>query len=274
MAELIERIEQAASAIRARCDLKPSIGVILGTGLGALAEEIEAPTRIPFEDIPGFARTTLSAHAGNVVTGRVAGKQIIAFEGRFHLYEGHSLDTVTLPVRVMQALGAQIMVVSNAAGCMNPQYDRGDLMIIEDHINLMGVNPLIGLNDDRLGPRFPDMCWAYDRALIELTETVALELGIRAHRGVYVAVTGPNLETRAEYLFLRCIGADAVGMSTVPEVLAAVHAGLRVLGISVMTDMCLPDALQPANIEQIIAVANAAEPKMTAVVKEVLRRAQ
>jgi purine-nucleoside phosphorylase len=274
MSDLVQRIDGATAAIQARCTVQPKVGVILGTGLGALAHEIERPTTIPFEEIPGFAKTTLSGHAGNVVIGHIAGKPVITFEGRFHYYEGHSVETITLPVRVMRAMGAEIMIVSNAAGCMDPRYDRGDLMIIEDHINMMGINPLVGPNDERLGPRFPDMSRPYDPALIALAESIALKLGIKAHKGVYVALTGPNLETRAEYRFLRMIGADAVGMSTVPEVIVAVHAGLRVLGISVMTDLCLPDALQPANIEEIIAVANAAEPKMTAIVREVIRQAE
>jgi len=273
MSDMMESIEKAVVAIKAHSDVTPQVGVILGTGLGALAEDIENPTSIPFEEIPGFPGTTLAGHAGQVTLGRIAGKSIITFEGRYHAYEGHSVETITLPVRLIKALGAKIFVVSNAAGCLNPQWDRGDLMIIEDHINMMGVNPLIGPNDDRLGPRFPDMCAPYDPELLSLAQEIAIEKGIKAHRGVYLAVTGPNLETRAEYRFMRMIGADAVGMSTVPEVIVAVHAGLRVLGVSVMTDLCLPDALGPANIEEIIAVANAAEPKMTAIVREAIRQA-
>ena len=272
MSELFDRVEEAAAAIRARCDHKPKVAVILGTGLGGLAKEVETKTTIPFEDIPGFAKTTFSDHAGNVVVGTIAGKDVVTFEGRFHYYEGHSLGTVTMPVRLAKALGAEILITSNAVGCMNHRWALGDLMIIDDHINLMGVNPLTGPNDERLGPRFPDMSRPYDPELIAVAQEIALEKGIRAHKGVLVAVTGPCLETRAEYRFLAGIGADVVGMSTVPEVIVAVHAGLRVLGISVVTDMCLPDALEPADINKIIAVANAAEPQMTAIVKELIGR--
>ena len=273
MSDMMERIEKAAAVIKAHSDETPRVGVILGTGLGALADDIENPISIPFEDVPGFPGTTLSGHAGQVTLGQIAGVSIITFEGRYHAYEGHSINTITLPVRLIKALGAEILVVSNAAGCLNPQWARGDLMIIEDHINMMGINPLIGPNDDRLGPRFPDMCAPYDPQLLALAQEIAIKEGIKAHQGVYLAVTGPNLETRAEYRFMRMIGADAVGMSTVPEVIVAVHAGLRVLGISIMTDLCLPDALGPVDIEEIIAVANAAGPKMTAIVREVIRQA-
>ena len=191
-------------------------------------------------------------------------------EGRMHMYEGYPLKMITLPVRVMKALGAELLVVSNACGGMNPNYRCGDIMIIEDHINLMGDNPLIGINDDRLGPRFPDMCEPYQQSLVDRALAIARKEDIVAHKGVFVAVAGPNLETRAEYRFLRTIGADVVGMSTVPEVIVAVHCGLRVVGFSIITDMCLPDALQPANVEEIIAVANGAEPHLTTLVKGVL----
>jgi purine-nucleoside phosphorylase len=193
-------------------------------------------------------------------------------EGRFHLYEGYSAAQVTFPIRVMKELGCSVLVVSNAAGGMNPLHEKGDLIVIEDHINMLGLNPLIGPNDDRLGPRFPDLIEPYDRGLQDLAMRVALEANIVAHRGVYVAVTGPNLETRAEYRFLRGIGADVVGMSTIPEVLVAVHTGMKVLGFSIITDRCLPDALEPVNITEIIAVANAAEAKLRTVVKGVLER--
>jgi purine-nucleoside phosphorylase len=191
-------------------------------------------------------------------------------EGRFHYYEGYSMQQISFPVRVMRSLGAELLILSNACGGMNPQYEKGDIVILEDHINLMGDNPLRGRNDDRLGPRFPDMCWPYDRELLAMAQRVALSHGIRAHRGVYVAVAGPNLETRAEYRFLRGIGADVVGMSTVPEVLVGVHAGMRVLGLSVVTDLCFPEALHPADIADIIRVANEAEPKLRTIVRQVL----
>ena len=200
----------------------------------------------------------------------LAGKTVMAMEGRFHAYEGYTLKQITFPVRVMRALGCEVLVVSNACGGMNPQYAKGDLMVIEDHINLMGDNPLIGPNDDRLGIRFPDMTYPYDRELIGLAQTIALEERIVCHKGVFVAVPGPNLETRAEYRFLRGIGADVVGMSTVPEVIVGVHAGLRNVGFSIVTDMCLPDALEPAKLEEIIAVANAAEKKLRVVVRRLV----
>ncbi len=240
--------------------------------MGALAREIEAEAAIPYPEIPFFPRSTVESHRGQLVCGRLAGHSVLAMEGRFHLYEGYSPWQVTFPIRVMKELGCQLLIVSNAAGGLNPLHKKGDLIVIEDHINFMGLNPLIGPNDDRLGPRFPDLIEPYDRKLQDLALAVALEENIIAHRGVYVAVVGPNLETRAEYRFLRGMGADVVGMSTVPEVLVAVHAGLKVLGFSIITDMCLPDALHPVQIEEIIAVANEAEGKLRAIVRGVLKR--
>lgn len=265
------KIDEATAGIRQHVSETPEVGIILGTGLGGLADQIEDKIVVPYETIPHIAASTAEGHAGNLVAGRLAGKQVVAFQGRWHVYEGYSAEEVAFPVRLIKALGAHTMIVSNACGGMNPQFAQGDLMIMEDHINLMGVNPLIGPNDS-LGPRWPDMCEPYDHALIGLAEQVALEQGIKTHRGVYVAVTGPNLETRAEYRFLRIIGADVVGMSTVPEVVVAVHAGLRVLGFSIITDECFPDALKPAVIEEIIAAANEAEPKLTRIVTGVLER--
>jgi purine-nucleoside phosphorylase len=267
---LYDQIQAAVAAIRTRWAGRPRVGIILGTGLGGLAEEIAAEAVLPYGDIPHFPTSTAPGHAGRLVCGRLAGQTVLAMEGRFHFYEGYSLAQITLPVRVFAALGCEILVVSNASGGMNPQFAKGDLMVIEDHINLMGVNPLIGPNDDRLGPRFPDMCYPYDRKLIALARHLALEERIVCHQGVFVAVTGPNLETRAEYRFLRGIGADAVGMSTVPEVIVAVHAGLRTLGLSVVTDLCLPDALEPTNLDEIIAVANAAEKQLRVLVRRVV----
>jgi purine-nucleoside phosphorylase len=270
--EAHEMVREAAEVVRKIADIQPEVGIILGTGLGMLGDKIEAVARISYADIPHFPASTVDTHAGELILGRLAGKNVVALSGRFHHYEGYTLQQVTFPVRVAKALGIHTLIVSNAAGGMNPQFRAGDLMVITDHINLMGDNPLIGPNDDALGPRFPDMSEPYARTLIDLAETAALKAGIRLQRGVYVAVTGPCLETRAEYRFLRFIGADAVGMSTVPEVIVAVHAGLRVLGFSAITDECLPDALAPANIEKIIAVANAAEPRLSALVLECLPR--
>jgi purine-nucleoside phosphorylase len=270
MAELFDQVQEARDAIQARWPARPQVGIILGTGLGGLVEEIAAEAAFPYQDVPHFPSSTAPTHAGRLVCGTLAGKAVVAMEGRFHFYEGWSLQQITLPVRVMRALGCEVLVVSNACGGMNPQFGKGDLMLIEDHINLMGDNPLIGPNDERLGPRFPDMCYPYDRTLLALARRIALEERIVCHPGVFVAVPGPNLETRAEYRFLRGIGADAVGMSTVPEVIVAVHCGLRTLGISVVTDLCLPDALEPTNLAEIIAVANAAEKKLRVLVRRVV----
>lgn len=270
MSGLNEMVVRAAGAVAGIVRRKPRVGIILGTGLGGLGREIRKRGEVSYKRIPGFPQSTVASHAGLFLAGELAGVPVVAMEGRFHLYEGYSAQEITLPVRVMRRLGAEVLVVSNACGGMNPLHERGDIVIIEDHINLMGANPLIGPNDDSLGPRFPDMSAPYDRGLIAAAEAAALKAGIRAHRGVYVGVTGPNLETRAEYRFLRGIGADCVGMSTVPEVIVAVHCGLRVLGLSVITDRCLPDALEPGKIEDIIATANAAEPKLSAIVKGVI----
>ncbi len=271
MTELYNQVEEARAAIQSRWKGRPRVGIILGTGLGGLVEEIETETVFPYGDIPHFPLSTAPGHAGRFVCGRLAGKTVVAMEGRFHAYEGYSLKQITLPVRVMKALGCEILIVSNACGGMNPQFAKGDLMMIEDHINLMGDNPLLGPNDDRLGPRFPDMCWPYDRELLALARRVALEEKIVLHQGVFVAVPGPNLETRAEYRFLRIAGADVVGMSTVPEVLVGVHCGLRNVGISVITDMGLPDALEPTNLADIIATANAAEKKLRVLVRRIVQ---
>jgi len=270
MTELYDRIQEARQAVASRWAGRPRAGIILGTGLGGLAQDIETEATLAYEEVPHFPRSTVASHSGRLVCGRLAGKAVVAMEGRFHFYEGYSLQQITFPVRVMRALGCEVLVASNACGGMNPQYDKGDLMVIEDHINLMGDNPLVGKNDDRLGPRFPDMCQCYDRELIVLTQRVALEEKIVCHKGVYVAVPGPNLETRAEYRFLRGIGADVVGMSTVPEVIVGVHCGLRNLGLSVITDMCLPDALKPVALEEILATAAEAEKKLRVLVRGVV----
>jgi purine-nucleoside phosphorylase len=267
---LYDQIQDAAQAIRAKWSGSPRVGIILGTGLGALANDIQAEATFAYEEIPHFPRSTVHSHAGRLVCGQLSGKSVVAMEGRFHFYEGYTLQQVTFPVRVMKALGCDTLIVSNASGGMNPQYRKGDVMVIEDHINLLGDNPLIGPNDDRLGDRFPDMCFAYDRKLLELARRVAREEKIETQQGVFVAVGGPNLETRAEYRFLRNIGADAVGMSTVPEVIVAVHSKMRSLGFSVITDMCLPDALEPVSLAEIIKVANEGEKTMRILVKRVL----
>ncbi|HIQ21699.1 MAG TPA: purine-nucleoside phosphorylase [Planctomycetes bacterium] len=272
MLELRGQIEQAVGAIRREWSGQAQVGIILGTGLGGLAGQIETEATLAYESIPHFPRSTSISHAGRLVCGRLEGVRVVAMEGRFHAYEGYSYGQITFPVRVMKALGASLLIVSNASGGLNPQFARGDIMVIEDHINLMNGNPLIGVNDDRLGPRFPDMIQPYDPELIDESLRVARREDFVAHKGVYVAVTGPNLETRAEYRFLRIIGADAVGMSTVPEVLVAVHGGMQVLGLSIITDMCLPDALQPVRIEEILATAAEAEPKLRKIVLGVLAR--
>jgi purine-nucleoside phosphorylase len=268
----LEAAETAAAVVRARYAARPEAAIILGTGLGKLAAEIDEQIVIDYRDIPGFPLSTVESHAGRLLCGRLGGKTVIAMQGRFHRYEGYSLQQVTFPVRVLRALGAETLVVSNACGGLNPLWRAGDLMLMADHINLLGDSPLIGPNDDRLGPRFPDLSAPYDAALRALAREAAAERGITLREGVYVAVAGPNLETRAEYRFLRAIGADVVGMSTVPEVLVAIHAGMRVLGLSIVTDMCLPDALEPATLERIISAANDAEPNLTALVRAVLER--
>jgi purine-nucleoside phosphorylase len=269
---LHDRVAGAAGVIRGRSNLHPEVAIVLGTGLGALAEEIELEASIPYGEIPGFPLSTVESHSGRLLLGRLAGRAVVAMQGRFHRYEGYDLQQVTFAVRVLHALGAQTLVVSNACGGMHPLWAPGDLVLLSDHINLLGDNPLVGPNDDRLGPRFPDMSGPYDPDLRALARAAALELGIVLREGVYVAVAGPSLETRAEYRMLRAIGADVVGMSTVAEVIVAVHAGMRVIGISIITDQCLPDALEPADIGRIIETANRAEPHLARLVTSVVER--
>jgi len=266
MSALRLQIDEAVTAIRRACSVEPAVALVLGTGLGSLADRMKVECRLRMADVPHFASPTVNTHAGELLLGWLAGKPVLAVSGRVHVYEGYTMKQVTFPVRVAKALGAKVVVVSNAAGGLNPQFTAGDLMVITDHINLMGDNPLIGPNDDALGPRFPDMSEPYDRKLVDLAESVALIRKMRLQRGVYLAVPGPNLETAAEYRFMRMMGADAVGMSTVPEVIVGIHAGLRVLGFSAITDECLPDALQKADVDKIIATANAIEPRLTEVV--------
>ena len=272
VATLFDRVETAARVVRKRTSLTPDVGIILGTGLGGLAEEIEVDAAIPYQQIPGFPLSTVETHAGRLLLGRLGKRPVIAMQGRFHRYEGYGLADVTFPVRVLRALGVGTLVVSNACGGMNPLWSPGELVLLSDHINLLGDNPLVGSNDDRLGPRFPDMSAPYDPDLRALARSAALELGIVLREGVYVAVPGPSLETRAEYRMLRTMGADVVGMSTVPEVIVAVHAGMRVLGISIITDQCLPDALEPADIGRIIATAGKAEPSLTRLIRNLVGR--
>ena len=273
MLDQYEKITAAATFIAGLWSLKPKVGVILGSGLGGATAAITDKVVIPYDQIPHVARSTAHGHSGQLVCGMLEGVPVVVMEGRQHAYEGSPLQQITFPVRVLQRLGAELLIVTNACGGLNPQYRSGDLMVIEDHINLIGDNPLIGINDERLGPRFPDMSAPYTPALIDDALAVARRENFVAHRGVYVAVTGPNLETRAEYRFLRTIGADVVGMSTVPEVLVAVHAGLRVLGISVITDMCLRDALEVATVVHILATARSAEPKLRSIIVSAVRSA-
>lgn len=269
---LLERLSQAVAAVRAQSALEPEVALILGTGLGGLAERIEVEAAIAYEEIPHVPLATVESHTGRILLGRLGGRAVVAMHGRMHRYEGYSLQELTFPVRLMRALGAETLIVSNACGGMNPFWAPGDLVLLADHINLLFDNPLVGANEDALGPRFPDMSEPYDAGLRALAHEVALKRGIAVRSGIYAAITGPNLETRAEYRMLRQAGADVVGMSTVPEVIVARHGGMRVLGISIITDACLPDALAPTDIASILAIARVAEPKLTALVEGVVER--
>jgi purine-nucleoside phosphorylase len=269
---LRDQINDALKVIRTKTESRPAIGIILGTGLGGLAKEISKETEIDYGSIPHFPVSTVESHHGKLIFGTLAGKEVVAMQGRFHYYEAYSLQQITFPVRVMKFLGVNTLLISNAGGALNPDFRKGDIMIISDHINLLGDNPLIGPNDDTLGPRFPDMSEPYNREMIGLAEKAARDLNIKMQKGIYAAMQGPNLETAAEYRFLRIIGADAVGMSTIPEDIVAVHMGMRVLGFSILTDECFPEMLKPVSLDEVIAVAKEAEPRMTAVMKEVVRR--
>lgn len=271
MSELRATIERATAHLRQLTDFEPEFGIILGTGLGGFADEIDAQLTVPFDRIPGFVKSTALSHQGNLVLGTLGGRRVMAMQGRVHFYEGYTMQEITLPVRVMRAMGCHTLVMSNAVGGMNPQMHPGEIVVVTDHINLMGANPLIGPNDDELGPRFPDMSQPYDRAYIQAIREIARESKLRVHPGVYVAVAGPNLETAAEYRMLRAMGADIVGMSLVPENLVAVHAGMRVVALSVITDRCLPDALEPADVQEIIRIANATEPALRELVVRFLQ---
>ena len=270
--EYLEQINEAYTYIDKTIDIKPKIGIILGTGLGGLVKEIKIIKTMSYRDIPHFPESTVEAHEGKLIIGELGGKSVLAMQGRFHFYEGYSMKQITLPIRIMKLFGIHTLLISNACGGMNPLFCRGDLMLIEDHINLLGDNPLIGRNLDNFGPRFPDMIEPYSKKLITLAEKVALDNNIKIQKGVFVALSGPSLETRAEYRFLRGIGADAVGMSTVPETIVAVHCGIKVLGISVITDECFPDCLKPVNIAEIIKIANNAEPKLVLIMKKIIEK--
>lgn len=263
---------EALQFIQSKTDLRPNYMLILGTGLGQLAEEMDIQTSIPYDEIPHFPISTVESHHGKLLFGTLGGKEVVAMQGRFHYYEGYTMQQIAFPVRVLKANGADTLFVSNACGGMNPNHSAGDIMLIRDHINMLGDNPLMGPNDDELGPRFPDMSEPYSERLMDIAINVALENNLLMHQGVYVALSGPMLETKSEYRFLRLLGADVVGMSTVPEVIAAVHMGMEVLGISAITDECFPDSLKPVNIEEILEAAAIAEPKMTRVIIHVLKK--
>jgi purine-nucleoside phosphorylase len=272
MSDLISKINETLHVIRKSTSDNYPIGIILGTGLGGLVEEIDVKLEIDYDRLPHFPISTVESHHGKLIFGSLNGKNVVAMQGRFHYYEGYTMQQITYPVRVMKFLGVETLLVSNACGGMNPDYRRGDVMLMIDHINLLGDNPLIGKNEDELGPRFPDMSEPYSSHLIQLAEQIAKENKVKLQKGVYVAVPGPNLETRAEYRFLRDIGADVVGMSTIPENIVANHMGIKVMGISIITDECFPDSLKPVNVEEIIATAMGAEPKMTLIMKELIKR--
>jgi len=272
MSSLISKINETIDVIRKFTNENYPVGIILGTGLGGLVNEINVVREIDYESLPHFSRSTVESHSGKLIFGTIGNQNVVAMQGRFHYYEGYTMQQITYPVRVMKFLGVKFLLVSNACGGMNPDYRRGDIMIMSDHINLLGDNPLIGKNEDDLGPRFPDMSEPYDQNMISLAEKVATENNIKIHKGVYVAVPGPNLETKSEYRFLRFIGADVVGMSTIPENIIANHMGMKVLGISIITDECFPDSLKPVDVREIIETAMKVEPNMTLIMKEVIKR--
>ncbi|MFY9254893.1 MAG: purine-nucleoside phosphorylase [Fuerstiella sp.] len=272
MKQIRPNAADAVASIRQHWAEQPKVGLILGTGLGGLTESIDVDCKIPYEQIPHFPKSTAPSHAGQLVCGRLHKVPVVAMEGRFHYYEGYSLQEVTFPIRVMKALGADTLVVTSAVGGLNPQFSLADIVIIEDHIDLHPDNPLRGVNDDELGPRFPDMSEPYSLDLVEQARLTALKLAISAHKGVLVSVAGPNLETRAEYRMLRAMGADIVGMSTVPEIIVAKHASMKTLGFSVVTDMCLPDALEPADINKILAVAADGGAKLQCLISELFHQ--
>ncbi len=270
MSSVVDAINKAVDTIRAKSGLVPEAAIILGTGLGGLVKDISVETAIPYESIPGFPLSTVESHAGKLLLGSLGGKKVVVMQGRFHMYEGYTIQQITFPVRVLRALGAGTLLISNVSGGLNPAFSKGDIMILKDHINLLGDNPLIGKNEESLGPRFPDMSEPYNGKLNTLAQDIAEKEGISVQQGVYASMTGPCLETVAEYKMLKIIGADAIGMSTVPEVIVGVHAGMKILALSVITDLCIPEKLEPVNIREIIAIAGKAEPKLTLLVKRVV----
>ena len=272
MKKQLAQVRESVEFLESKADVQPQIGIVLGTGLGGLADRIQAAAVVPYGEIPHFPVSTVESHIGRLTFGSLGKKTVMVMQGRFHYYEGYDPKEITFPIRVMAAMGIEILLISNAAGGLNPLFHAGDLVLIRDHINLTGQNPLRGESVEDWGPRFPDMTEPYSRELIRLAESAAEDLRIKLHRGVYVGVTGPSMETAAETRFLRLIGADSVGMSTIPEVIVAVHASIRVLGISVITNVNLPDDYQPAPIEQVIATAKRAEPKLIRLVEETLKR--
>lgn len=272
MKDIRTKLSETIPFLKSKTKIVPKVGIILGTGMDNLTSIIDIETSLGYEEVPHFPESSVQGHRGNLIFGHLAGAPVLTMQGRCHFYEGYDMKTITYPIRAMKALGIGTMIVSNAAGGLNPLFRAGDIMIIADHINLMGDNPLRGFNDDSLGPRFPDMSRAYTPNLRRLAEETALELGIRTVEGVLLALMGPTYETPAEYRFLRTIGADAVGMSTVPEVIVAVHSGMDVLGFSLITDMCLPDALEPASHEAVIAVAKSAEEKYSRLIEGIIKK--
>jgi purine-nucleoside phosphorylase len=267
-----KRRDEALEFLQKQTEIRPSYLIILGTGLGNLTDSMDVQTAIPYDEIPHFPVSTAPGHAGQLLLGELSGKQAVVMKGRFHYYEGYSMQKIAFPLRVLHALGAKTLIVSCACGGLNSNFRRGDIMLINDHINLLGDNPLIGPNDDELGSRFPDMSEPYTPQLREFAESIALEAGIKMHEGVLTALSGPTLETKAEYRFLKLIGADAVGMSTIPEVITAVHMGMEVMGLCAITDECFPDALEPVDIEDVIAAGKLAQPKMRKIILEMLQR--
>jgi len=269
--DLMSRINKAVEYIKSKIDFEPEIGIILGTGLGSLAEYIKAEATIEYADIPEFPVSTVFGHAGRLILGELEGKKVVAMQGRFHYYEGYTMQEITIPVRVMKKLGIKLLVASNACGGLNPSFIAGDIMIITDHINFMGSNPLIGPNLEEFGPRFPDMSEVYDKDMVKLMEETAVKLGIKVQKGVYGAVSGPNYCTKAELSMMIKLGCDTVGMSTVPEAIVARHCGLKVAGVACITDMAIPDTMVPPTHEEIVKVAESIKPRFVALVREFVK---
>lgn len=272
--DITARIEKATEYIKAKSGFEPEIGIILGTGLGSLGDYIDKVSVIDYDEIPEFPVSTVFGHAGRLILGYLEGKRVAAMQGRFHYYEGYTMQEVTIPVRVMKKLGIKLLVASNAAGGLNPDFKAGDIMLITDHINFMGTNPLIGPNLEDFGPRFPDMSEVYDKGMIELLEKVAASQDIRVQKGIYGAVSGPNYSTKAELSMMIKLGSDTVGMSTVPEAIVARHCGLKVAGVSCITDMSIPDTMIPPTHEEIVKVAEAVKPRFTALIKQFIKEVQ